>query len=110
MTKKDLIREIRKYAKANGVKITKAQVAMVLEAFREVSLDACREGDRVVLRNFITIKGVLTKATKLPNGTISEPRLKIKVAISEILKENFRIEMKERKEQKKIEEENEEET
>lgn len=108
MTKKDLIREIRKYAKANGVKITKAQVAMVLEAFREVSLDACREGDRVVLRNFITIKGVLTKATKLPNGTISEPRLKIKVAISEILKEAFRVEMKEKKEQRKIEEENEE--
>ena len=108
MTKKDLIREIRKYAKANGVKITKAQVAMVLEAFREVSLDACREGDRVVLRNFITIKGVLTKATKLPNGTISEPRLKIKVSISEILKEAFRVEMKERKEQRKIEKEKEE--
>jgi nucleoid DNA-binding protein len=101
VTKKDLIREIRKYAKANGVKITKTQVAMVLEAFREVSLDACREGDRVVLRNFITIKGVLTKATKLPNGTISEPRLKIKVAISEILKENFRIEMKEKKDKDK---------
>lgn len=105
MTKKDLIREIRKYAKANGVKITKTQVAMVLEAFREVSLDACREGDRVVLRNFITIKGVLTKATKLPNGTVSEPRLKIKVAISEILKENFRIEMKERKDKDKEKEE-----
>lgn len=103
MTKKDLIREIRKYAKANGVKITKTQVAMVLEAFREVSLDACREGDRVVLRNFITIKGVLTKATRLPNGTISEPRLKIKVIISEILKECFRIEMKERKEKEKEE-------
>lgn len=105
MTKKDLIREIRKYAKANGVKITKTQVAMVLEAFREVSLDACREGDRVVLRNFITIKGVLTKATKLPNGTVSEPRLKIKVAISEILKENFRIEMKEKKDKDKEKEE-----
>jgi nucleoid DNA-binding protein len=105
VTKKDLIREIRKYAKANGVKITKTQVAMVLEAFREVSLDACREGDRVVLRNFITIKGVLTKATKLPNGTISEPRLKIKVAISEILKENFRIEMKEKKDKDKEKEE-----
>lgn len=103
MTKKDLIREIRKYAKANGVKITKTQVAMVLEAFREVSLDACRKGDRVVLRNFITIKGVLTKATRLPNGTISEPRLKIKVIISEILKECFRIEMKERKEKEKEE-------
>ena len=55
MTKKDLIREICKYSKANGVKITKKQANMVLEAFREVSLDACRKGDRVVLRNFITI-------------------------------------------------------
>ena len=103
MTKKELIREICKYAKANGVKITKKQASMVLEAFREVSLDACRDGDRVVLRNFITIKGVLTKATRLPNGTISEPRLKIKVAISEILKENFRIQQKELKEKLELE-------
>lgn len=103
MTKKELIREICKYSKANGVKVTKKQANMVLEAFREVSLDACRKGDRVVLRNFITIKGVLTKATRLPNGTISEPRLKIKVIISEILKECFRIQQKELKEQQRKE-------
>lgn len=104
MTTKDLLREICKYAKANGVRLNRKQAKIVLEAFREISLDACRNGDKVVLRNFISIRGVMTKATKLPDGRISEPRLKIKVAISEILKEKFRLEMKEKREKEREEE------
>jgi nucleoid DNA-binding protein len=105
---KELLREICNHAKANGVKLTRAQARAVLSALREISIETCKRGDRLILRNFLIIEGVMTSAKRLPNGKISEPRLKITVKVSEALKENFRVsqkELKELKEQNIIEDE-----
>ncbi len=98
MNTKELLREICNHAKANGVKLTRAQARAVLSALREISIETCKRGDRLILRNFLIIEGVMTSAKRLPNGKISEPRLKITVKVSEALKENFRLEMKDLKE------------
>lgn len=98
MNTKELLREICNHAKANGVKLTRSQARAVLTALREISIETCKRGDRLILRNFLIIEGVMTSAKRLPNGKISEPRLKITVKVSEALKENFRLEMKDLKE------------
>lgn len=97
MNTKELLKEICNHAKANGVKLTRAQAKAVLTALKEISIETCKHGDRLVLRNFLIIEGVMTSAKRLPNGKLSEPRLKISVKVSEALKESFRLDMKEMK-------------
>ena len=112
MNTKELLREICNHAKANGVKLTRSQARAVLTALREISIETCKRGDRLILRNFLIIEGVMTSTKRLPNGKMSEPRLKISVKVSEALKENFRVsqkELKELKEKNMIEENNDEE-
>lgn len=97
MDTKQLLRAICEHCKKNGERVTRSQARAVLEALKEVSIEACKNGDRVILRKFITIEGAMTTARKLPNGTINEPRLKICVNLSKSLQEDFREWAKENK-------------
>ncbi len=94
MNTKELLKEICNHAKENGVKVTRTQAKAVLAALREISIETCKRGDKLILRNFLIIEGVMTSAKRLPNGKMSEPRLKISVKVSEALKESFRLDMK----------------
>lgn len=90
MNIKNLLREVCNECKRNGVKVTRGQAKAVLEALKEVSIRTCKKGDKVQLRGFLTVEGINTKATRLPDGKITEPRLKIKVKLSESLQEQFK--------------------
>ena len=94
MNTKELLREICNHAKANGVKITRLQAKAVLVALREISIETCGKGEKLIIRNFLSIEGVMTSIKRLPNGKLNEPRLKIKVEVSEALKEKFRLQQK----------------
>ena len=98
MNTKELLREICNHAKANGVKLTRSQARAVLVALREISIETCNKGEKLIIRNFLSIEGVMTSVKRLPNGKLNEPRLKIKVEVSETLKEKFRLQQKDIKE------------
>lgn len=90
MNTKELLKAICDKCKEDDVKVTRGQVKAVLEALREVAIDTCKKGEGIQLRSFLSVKGVETKARKLPNGTITTPRLKIKVEASKTLQDNFK--------------------
>ena len=105
MNTKELLREICNHAKANGVKLTRSQAKAVLVALKEISIETCSRGEKLIIRNFLSIEGVMTSVKRLPNGKLNEPRLKIKVEVSETLKEKFRLQQKDLLELIKKEEE-----
>ena len=91
MNTTDLIRKIcKKCRKEYGVKVTHAQARAMLEALKEITYDECKQGGRIKIRGFMTIKGILTKVRKLPDGTYNIPRYRMKVELSEVLIEQFR--------------------
>lgn len=91
MSTNEVVRKIKIVCKKKyGTKVTIAQVKAVLEALRDVTYDECKEGGCVKLRGFMTIRGILTKIRKLPDGTYNIPRYKIQVKLSEIMVEDFR--------------------
>ncbi len=94
MSTNEVIRRIKAIAKEKyGVKVTIPQVKAILEALRDVSYEECKRGGTVKLRGFMTIKGILTKRRKLPDGTYNIPRYKIVVKLSEVMIEQFRIDV-----------------
>ncbi|MBQ8234830.1 MAG: DUF2624 family protein, partial [Bacilli bacterium] len=103
---KELLREICKYARENGVKLNQTQAKIVLKALKDISVDTCKRGERLIIRDFLIIEGVMTSIKRLPDGKCNTPRLKIKVEVSEALKERFRIEQKELEKLKKPKEDN----
>lgn len=91
MKTSDVVREIRKLAKSKyGVRITNAQVKVVLDCLKDVTYEQCKHGGSVKLRGFMTIKGVLTRSRKMPDGRYNIPRWKIKVILSDVMVEQFK--------------------
>ena len=45
---KELLREICNHAKANGVKLTRSQARAVLVALREISIETCNKGEKLI--------------------------------------------------------------
>lgn len=94
MNTNETVRKIRIVCKKKyGTKVTIAQIKVVLEALRDVTYDECKKGGCVKLRGFMTIRGILTKVRKLPDGTYNIPRYKMQVKLSEIMVEEFRKEV-----------------
>ena len=77
-----------------------------IKALKDISVDTCKRGERLIIRDFLIIEGVMTSIKRLPDGKCNTPRLKIKVEVSEALKERFRIEQKELEKLKKPKEDN----
>ena len=88
----DFIRDFSLMLNENGIRITQPKLKELFELLGDYVLDNIKEEEKIPIKEFLSFELIVISPKKLPNGSLSDEQLSVKIKMSD----KYKTELKNR--------------
>ena len=97
MSYNEFIKKLAENCRENGIGMNQERLKQIIDLMAELIADEIEEKEVVKLRNFLLFDIVTVPPKHLPNGTVSEEQLSIRVRLSNNYKRKIKDKLNDKK-------------